>query len=87
MFEKYIERQAEYELSKNKIEMSDHNFQTGDSMGAVISICATLLFIVGLGTIAAVVAIASGTISIIINYPKFKAALVNLFKRKNKTNE
>ena len=64
--------------------MSDNNIQTGDSMGAVISICATLLFIVGLGTIAAVVAIASGTISIILNYPKFKTVLINFFKRKNK---
>ena len=84
MFEKYIERQAQYELSKNKIEMSDHSINSGDSMGAIVSFCATLLWIFGLGTIALVIAIASGSISIIINWDKFTIVVKNKYQKVRK---
>ena len=88
MFEKYIERQAEYEQTKIKNEMSDHNIHTGDSTLAGISVLSMILAILGLGTFAAVVAIISGGISIILNWDKFalkvKTAYEKLFKNKNK---
>lgn len=62
--------------------MSDHNMNTGDSTLAGISMIATLLFMIGIGTIAAVIGILAGTTSLIINWPKLKARFQEMFNNK-----
>lgn len=64
-----------------------HIESNGDSTFAIISLGSILLALVGLGTIAASIAIISGTISIIINWSKFVIKVEQVYHKifKNKT--
>jgi hypothetical protein len=64
-----------------KAQIMDHQ-HTGDSGFAAISFIFFILTIVGVGTVASIVAILSGAVSLFINYPKVKARVLQILKRK-----
>lgn len=58
----------------------DHSHGAGTGF-SLISIASSILAVIGLGVTASVVAIASGVISIIINWPKLKTRFNEIFNR------
>lgn len=61
--------------------MGAHIEQT-DGGFALVSILGVIIMSIGLSTIGVVVATTSGAISIFINWPKFKARVKEVIKRK-----
>lgn len=63
--------------------MGIHIDDSGDSTLAAISLLFVVLAFIGIGTIGAVIAIISGGISIVINWPKFRERIKQIkLKRK-----
>jgi hypothetical protein len=63
------------------ITIMDHQ-HNGDSGFATLSFIGLFIQILGLGTIGSIIAIVSGVVSLVINYPKLKTRIQQIFKRK-----
>jgi hypothetical protein len=64
--------------------MGAHIDTNGDSTLAAVSLIFIVLAAVGLGTVGAIVAIVSGSISIVINWPRFKERIKMILSKLKK---